>query len=607
MAALVGAPHIGADVDAAAAAIAGRGPDGVTRWSDESLLLVSSRLGHWDEGTAQQPFVDGRGGVAAFNGELFNLVELQDVLGRPGASEVEVLLAGVQAQGPEFLRRVDGQFALVARCTAEGPVLLARDRFGIAPLYWAQTPGGVAAGSDLGAVLALRGGDATANPAGLTAILAEWAPTGELTPFEGVHQVPPGHVVTVTPSPDGVVLGVARWVPPIGDPRSGATCDEAALDALERAVRDSVRARLRSTGTVACLLSGGIDSTIVGGFAREEGADLGLALCLQGDDLVGERQREVADALGMRLVQHELTPGEVVDTLAHYVSTRRVPLVRLGPVGMTALARRAARGGIRGVLSGEGADELFAGYDSYRLLAARAGAFGDPKRLPWAAFGAPEFGADRGPVWARSYWRGLVAFSTGAGARRVDILRPVADLLRPPLREAVLEPAAAAPMDGTGDPLEARRRLDVENLLGAYLLTVQGDHAWMEEGVELRPPYLAAPVAEWASARPVTQFVRIDQGKVPVRALLPRLAQRRPALAGLGFAKAAFRVDVSFVQRDPAAFDRLAEYAAACPDRFVDHDALTHRIEQVRAAGACSEAESELLTFAASLGILANS
>jgi len=609
VAAVVGPAPAAADLDGAAAALAGRGPDGTARWSDPTLTLVASRLAHWDEGAPRQPYVDAEGGAAAFNGELFNLSELQSQLGLPGASEIEVLLAGLRARGPEFLRGVDGQFAIVARVTADAPVLIARDRFGIAPLSWAPTERGVVAGSTVAAVLPLLGEDPQFDVDGLRSVLAEWAPTGELSPWRGVHQVRPGHVVTVRFDGAGLPhVGEQRWAPEVADhpvaaptDPTGVSADE--LDALESAVREAVTVRLRSTGRVACLLSGGIDSTIIGGFAREQGADLGLALCLSGDDLVGARQRQVAAALDMELVQHELTPREVVDVLADYVTTRRMPLVRLGPVGMTALARRAAREGIRGVLSGEGADELFAGYDSYRILAARAGTFGDPKRLPWAEFGTPEFGADRGPVWARSYWRGLVAFSTSAGARRADILKPVADLLAPPLR-SVVEGASDTTTAPGRDPLARRREIDIAHLLGAYLLTVQGDHAWMEEGVELRPPYLAGPVADWALSRDVRRFVRIDQGKVPVRALLPRLATRRPALADLGFAKAAFRVDVDFVLRDPEAFDVLAGYAAACPEDVVDRDGLARRIEQIRTAGTCSEAESELLTFAASVGLL---
>ena len=102
--------------------------------------------------------------------------------------------------------------------------------------------------------------------------------------------------------------------------------------------------------------------------------------------------------------------------------------------------------------------------------------------------------------------------------------------------------------------LESRRLQDLDNLLGSYLLTVQGDHAWMEEGVELRPPYLAAPVAEWALDQDPRTLISIEAGKLPVRQLLERLSGRNPKLEALNFEKAAFRVDASFLLRDGDAF-----------------------------------------------------
>lgn len=610
VAAIVGGAPPGANVDGAAAAIAGRGPDGTERWSSDGLLLVASRLAHWDEGAPRQPWV-GRGveegAAAAFNGELFNLTELQGAVGRPGASEIEVLVVGLRDEGPGFLTRIDGQFAGVVRVAAGGPTYAVRDRFGIAPLYWAELPDGVALGSNLRSVLALRGTAAEDDLDGLASILAEWAPIGDLSPWAGVHQVRPGHVLTIE---DGRAAGQRRWAAP-----PGAAAGEPAeldLDGLETALRQAVGVRLRSTGRVACLLSGGIDSTVIGALAAEQGARLGLALCLEGDDLVAQRQRQVADALGMELIQHVLTPAETVDLFEEYVATRQVPLVRLGPVGMMALARRARAEGIRAVLSGEGADELFAGYDSYRILAARGGLFGPVKDLPWADFGTPEFGADRGPTWAKSYWRGLIQFSTDAGARRLDILRPVADAFASPLREVITgelpAPSAVDPLPATDDIaalLEHRRQVDLAHLLAGYLLTVQGDHAWMEEGVELRPPYLAAPVADWALRHSPARFVSVENGKAPIRGLLTRLATRNPALAELGFAKAAFRVDAGLLLRDAAAADPFVGLATDAADgRLFDVDELRSRLAHVRTADACREVESELLTLAASLGAL---
>ncbi len=633
-----------------------RGPDGHDTWEEPGLRMVAARLAHWQEGAAHQPYVDADSGAAAvLNGELYNLAELQARLGLPGASEVAVLVAGLRTEGMPFLRAIDGQFAAVVRTHRDGAVYAVRDRFGVCPLYYTVTDDGVVLASGLHALEAMAGERWPLSGAGLVSILQNWAPTGGLTSYHDVFQVPPAHGLRIDtafcdPAPGGAQSGHSRthrsrvadvvaWghelVPSrsydgprdlggggaaaVRPPDQGPSAADPA--ALESALRASVRARVRSTGGVACLLSGGIDSTIIGAVAREEGVTRGLGLYLDGDTLVRDRQRQVATAVEMELVHHRLTPRETVDAFTDYVATRRVPLVRLGPVGMVALARRAAREGIRAVLSGEGADELFSGYDSYRILAAREGAFGPVADLPWDRFGPPEFGADRSRMWMRAYWRGLIAFSGTAADRRVDILRPVAGLFRPSLRDALLAPppaaaiatgpGAAAPAGPPEAPrerstLERRRAADLDGLLGSYLLTVQGDHAWMEEGVELRPPFLADPVARWALSRRPEEFVSIEHGKLPVRALLDRLAQSRPQLAGLGFGKAAFRVDCRFVLQDPEAFDDLATLVARCPDELMDTDALAHRVAACRSARTCSEAESMAFLFAASLGVLAH-
>nr|WP_276511227.1 asparagine synthase-related protein [Kineosphaera limosa] len=609
-----------------------RGPDESAWWHSQQAIVASSRLIHWQEGAAHQPYTDDAGGFGVFNGELFNLPALQERLGLPGASEIEALVAGLRAEGDAFFAAVDGQFAAVLRTAAGEPFVAARDRFGIAPLYVAPVAGGVALASNLQSLLALAGGDWPLSTAGLRGVLTTWAPTDGQTAVEGVSQVPPGEVIVA--KPDGsfeqhswAAQAFATRPATAGQAaaRAGAESesDEGLAEQLQAALTESIRARMRSTTPVSCLISGGIDSTIIATIAARLGADRGIGLVLEGDEVVGARQRQVAAAAGLDLIQHTVTPAETVSVLRDYVATRRVPLVRLGPVGMTALARRARHEGIRAVLSGEGADELFAGYDSYRILAARAGLFGPVTELDWAAFGEPEFDAERGPRWARGYWRSLVRLASGTPTGRGDLLRPVAGLLAPSLTVSAAQsattpdceriPDSAADADAhTPDvpTIEAtlldRRDDDLRDLLGAYLLTVQGDHAWMEESVELRPPYLSAGVAELALSHSPADFVAPGNGKQPVRRLLARLAQDNPALAQLDFAKAAFRVDVRFVLRDPSAFDALTALMARAPGDLVDVPAVLERAAHCRRAGTCSEAESMLFTFAASLGVLAS-
>lgn len=620
------------DLDARTArverALARRGPDEIAWSRTPEAVVASSRLVHWEEGAATQPYADAAGGFGVFNGELFNLAELQQRVARPGASEIEVLVAGLQQEGHDFFAAIDGQFAAVLRPGTDAPFVAVRDRFGIAPLYVAQLDGGVALASNLESLTALAGLEPPLSLPGLRGVLATWAPTDGSTALAGIDQVAPGELVEVTPK------GTWRRTPwaarafstrpattaastlPITPRAADAEPEVATLDGeLEAALRDSVQARLRSTTPVSCLISGGIDSTIIAALAADLGVRRGVGLVLEGDDGddgVAARQRRVADAVGLDLFQHTLTPAETVEVFEHYVATRRVPLVRLGPVGMTALARRARREGIRAVLSGEGADELFAGYDSYRILAARAGLLGPVADLDWSAFGEPEFDAERGPRWARGYWRSLIRLAGGTPTGRADLLRPVADLLDPslttpppPVDPADRAAGAVAARSSTADAaLLDRREDDLRDLLGAYLLTVQGDHAWMEESVELRPPYLSNGVAGLALSHSPADFVDIRGGKQPIRRLLARLAVDRPALADLGYAKAAFRVDARFVMRDPAAFARFTELLSAAPRDLLDVDGVVERAAACARAGTCSEAESMLFTFAASVGVL---
>lgn len=599
------------------AALARRGPDTTSRHLEPGLTVVTTRLTHWEEGASAQPLLTDDGGLAVFNGELFNLAELQAVLGIPGASEIEVLLAGIRAEGPEFARRIDGQFAAVVRTAADAPLYALRDRFGISPLYLTHRGGTTVLASALEALEALADVEFTVDVEGIASIIRDWAPVGGLTTYEGVRQVAAGHVVQLdhvgeplvwrwadlraAAVPDTGIGAVFDALTPPAEPLDASALTDDDLAEFESLMRESVRARMRSTSEIVCLVSGGIDSTIISALASDEGARTGLALYLDGDETVRSRQIEVAEAVGFDLIHHRLRPRAAVTLLEEYVRTRRVPLVRLGPVGMMSLAHRARSEGIRGVLSGEGADELFSGYDSYRILAGRAGAFGDPKKLPWEEFGDPEFGADRGPRWARSYWRAVIGLSSDAGNRRGDIMKPVVDLFRPELQKAFDDAAELPAVWG----LEERRQSDVHELLGCYLLTVQGDHAWSEEGVELRPPYLATPVARWALRRDPATFVSISNGKLPVRALLQRLAVNRPELAGLGFAKAAFRVDTSFILRDADATADLRHLVESCPDDLLDAKATLERFDKAVAAGTCSESESMIFLLAASLAVLA--
>lgn len=358
----------------AAARLRSRGPDQTTVYREPTLAAVTTRLAQWNEGRCEQPLVDDEGGFVAFNGEIFNLDEIRIHLGRENLSEIEVLLAGLRSEGPDFLDRLDGQFALVARSWHDSPLLAARDANGICPLYVGRRGPTVAIGSTPATVAALlQSDDAPLDIAGLADVATEWAPRAGRSCLTGVALLPPGTFRTFS--------GETLTDRTLGRLAANPTSDD--LDELADRLNHSVAARTRSTGEVACLISGGIDSTLISAYAREYGIRKAFGLVLAGDEVTEARQQQVASALDLQLHQLVLHPGEVSEALEDHVLSRRTALARLGPVGMGLLARHARTLGVRTVLSGEGADELFAGYDSARVLAARLGLFGPVNT--WAA------------------------------------------------------------------------------------------------------------------------------------------------------------------------------------------------------------------------------
>jgi len=603
-----------ADAPAVTDALRRRGPDGHGGWSGAHASLWSTRLALWDEGRTTQPYA-ADGLAAAFNGELFNLPHLQRRLGMPGAAEIEVLAHGVARLGPDFLREIDGQFAVVVVDERTGRTVAGRDRMGICPLYTApvRTPAGragTAYASEPGALRVLAPETFDWSPEGVADLLVDWAVPAPRTTWAGVAQVPSGTAVAPASGGPGAGVGWARpWGPPDAS-RPAAPWDPddpAAVDEVEALLRDAVHTRARSVGEVAVAVSGGVDSSTIAAIGAQEGLRRSFGIVVEGDEPTAARQRAVAQAVGLHHEVLELGAAAAWTAFQRVVTSRGIPLARLGPVGMAELARLVRSRGVTSVLSGEGADELFGGYDSARVLAARAGAWGATEDLDWRGFGAAELRQDAGPTWHAAYWRTVVADPTGA-LDRGRILGPVRSLFGPDLAEAWDRRALGAgdgrTPAGTADP-DARRVEDLTRLLAPFLLTVQGDHAWMGEGVEQRPPWLAGPVVDWAMARPVAGFLTLGAGKTPVRALLRRLATAYPGLAALDVPKAAYRIDASLFLRDAAAWEAMCAAIRRCPPALVDVDALLARARACHRAGRVSEPESALLLVASSLGLLA--
>ncbi len=257
------------------AALAHRGPDDEGRWVQGPVALGNRRLSIIDLDGGHQPMASEDGHVVCIqNGEIYNHVELHEELERLGhrfatRSDTEVLLHGYEAWGDGLLERLRGMFAIALWDSRERRLLLARDRFGIKPLYWSTAGGVLAFASELKALRHVPGIGSELDPDALEAYLAFNAIPAPLSIFRDVRKLGPGELLEWRPGAEPVVR---RWcrVSPANANALRREPEANLADELRARLRDSVRAHLVSDVPVGVFLSGGVDSGTLAALAAEE-------------------------------------------------------------------------------------------------------------------------------------------------------------------------------------------------------------------------------------------------------------------------------------------------------------------------------------------------
>lgn len=530
-----------------AAALRHRGPDGWGMARAAGAGLVSTRLAIFDVPGGWQPMRGERGTLLVYNGEVYNHPELRRELGGAFAttSDTEVVHRLLERDGLAALDRLNGQFALAWWEPAARRLTLVRDRFGVRPLHWALLPdGGIAFASEAKALFA--SGEVAAAPdlAGIDEVFTTWGARAPRTAFAGVAQVPPGGLLVWE---DGALVAQRTWWAPAYDAGGEAPLAEE----LSELLADAVRLRLRADVPVGTYLSGGLDSSLVTALAqRASDHELRTFSVAFHDARYDERafQHEVAAALGTRHHVVEVGPREIADGFRAVVAHAETPLIRTAPVPLYLLAQATRAHGITVVATGEGADELFWGYDLFKETAVRELHARDPARAealldrlyPYLDVPAER----RGPAWRRFFFEvgaaedplfshqpriaatGIVrAFYRPEVAQALDGMngeRPLARL------RAELPPAFAR-----WSALERAAYLELTTLLAPNLLSSQGDRVAMAHGVEGRFPFLDHRVFAHAAALPPER--KLGPGlreKAELRAfaarLLPSAVVERP-------------------------------------------------------------------------------
>jgi len=500
--------------------IAHRGPDAGAIWSHEderaSIHLGHRRLSIIDLSvSANQPLVKG-GLTLVYNGELYNYRELRAELEKKGvsfltSSDTEVVLEAWRHWGPEALPRFRGMFAFAIADTATGELALARDPLGIKPLLYLRRGGGIVFASELKALLSAVGPELKIEPGAMVAsMLYYWVPEQRCS-IQGVRKLPAGSWARF--DPDGTQEEHSYWR--IQDVAREAAQGPAAD--LKAVIEESVTAHLIADVPVSSFLSGGLDSSIVTVLAHRQAASVdAYTITFRPEDHKLEAMpddavyaRKVAQQYGIDLHEIEISP-DIVDMLPKMVDILDEPIGDPAAINTFLMCQAARERGVKVILSGMGADELFGGYRKHLacMVASRYHQLPAALRIPARATvsALPVSVGNRGlryTRWAKRFMT-FAELPEEARFRRSYTLYDPEDLtglVGPDLDasvHSVIDEHAAIYTDNDLDDEINRMCLADTRLFMAGLNLTYTDRASMAASVEVRTPFVDLIVARAA-------------------------------------------------------------------------------------------------------------
>jgi asparagine synthase (glutamine-hydrolysing) len=593
-----------------AAAIRHRGPDGYGFYTSPRVGFGHVRLSIIDLVGGAQPLTNEDGQVVVtFNGEIFNYRELMRELEAYGhrfrtVSDTEVLAHGWEEWGPALLDRLIGQFAFAIHDRRNESVFLARDRFGVRPLFYAQRHQTLYFGSEVKALFASGEVEPAPDPLGLDEVFTFWAARAPRTPFAGVSQLEPGCWALW----QNGTLRVRRWYHLDYPGHQDEPRD--ALEQLDALMQSSVDLRMRADVPVGGYLSGGLDSSITCGLAAAGSPyPLRTFSVTFADPRFDESryQLEVARALGSTHAVQPIGIGEIAAAFPDVIRHAETPLLRTAPVPMYLLAKLTRERGITVVLTGEGSDELFLGYDLFKEVAVRRFCLrqpGSPRRARLFDRLYPYLVENQrlGDFWRRFFLTaGRPDDPLFSHAPRFQLTAHIKQFYGEGLRErtrghdALAELRATLPAAfPTWAPEHQAAYLEMTTLLAPYLLSSQGDRMGMAFGVEGRFPFLDHRLYEFAARLPVRSKLRGLQEKH----ILRRWATRVVPPAVIARHKQPYRAPDAasfFGPAAPAWVDDLLAPTAIEAAGYFTRAAVSGLVRRCRAGQAAGVRENQTL------------
>ncbi len=602
-----------------------RGPDGFGIYKDSRVGLGSARLSIIDlEGGWQPVHDEAETTWVVLNGEIFNYLELRaELVGRGHrfhtASDTEVIVHLYEERGAACLEALNGQFAFALWDSRSAELLLARDRLGICPLYYTLADGALIFGSEIKALLAAPGVQAEVDPLSLAQVFTFWGSLPPRTIFRDIFEVPPGHWLRARRGEIAVQRYWGLTFPENGE--VGREPEEFYARGLRELLTDATRLRLRADVPVGAYLSGGLDSSIIAALIRDYTPNRLRTFSIAfSDELYDERvfQKRMAAFLKTEHRRVECHYSDIGRVFPQVIWHAEIPILRTAPAPLYLLSALVRENGFKVVLTGEGADEILAGYnifkeDKIRRFWARApDSMSRPLLLKRLYLYLPQL-VSQNVSYLNAFFRAGLIDTAEKGYSHLIRWQNTARLKRffsEELKAALagydaLEDFQAS-LDGDfarWHPLSQAQYIEISIFMSHYLLSSQGDRMAMAHSVEGRLPFLDHRVVEFCSRIPPHLKLRGLREKYilkkSVAHLLPAEVCQRP--------KQPYRAPIGPSFLGPDAPDYVQELLQ--PERVERNGyfdpALTSRlVEKVRSGRLLSEGDGMALSGILSLQLV---
>jgi len=512
--------------------LAHRGPDGTGFHIDNGVGLAHARLSIIDLAGGQQPMCNEDSTLwITFNGEIFNYVELREELISKGhrfatRSDTEVILHLYEEKGEDCVENLNGQWAFAIWDNQRRRLFLSRDRLGVRPLFYTQAKNTFVFGSEIKAIFACAGISREIDFNGLDEVFTYWCTIPPTTLFRNIHELPPGHSMTVEAA--GVVVR-QYWdcqfetTSKVDDPSQ----QQARADELLELLINATQVRLRSDVPVGAYLSGGLDSTFTTALVQKFTNVRLRTFSVAFDDPEFDEsffQREAVRFLDTDHQEIRCSKNQIGEVFPEVIWHSEKPVLRTAPAPMYLLSRLVRNSGYKVVVTGEGSDEVLGGYDIFKETKIRR-------------FWESQPDSQVRPILLRHLYPYLQNVQNQPDAYRKAFFHINVDRQQRPFFSHIprwqltaklktffsdatrAEIAVDSGFSKVRDRLPQRysswdsfcqaQYLEAKYLLPGYILSSQGDRMAMAHSVEGRFPFLDHRVVEFASRLPVSLKMKV--------------------------------------------------------------------------------------------------